>query len=397
MDNQEIDQLKYDWEVQHYMDLPGMEIYEEVEDADESFCNCFHYTSMDTFWSMVGSDLMFARNVRFSNDSEEYKLGKEIVERLLTFPNEEEQDLYMICFCTKRDLLSQWREYGRSGVCLGFDLSGEEYYTILSNSQTEKLNKENHQFESFEKYAIPKHAGHKECECVYLYARILRVFYVGKKYKSIKKKYKLINERLVDRELPKDKYLHYMIPYIKHKGFKEENEARLIFNLEPENTEYQINYLEEGGIKKPYIKVEFGEIKQKRENDCTLIVDHIEDFENEFEKGIEKIKKDLKINILVDFVNKHSKGQIIIGCSEKQKEIFERIDYLVQPWNFLNPNKKIKVWCKGHLPIREITIGPCPNKEDIREGILHYIRNVYWLKYVEVKCTQIPYREKRIQ
>lgn len=397
MEKMEREGLKVDWETQHYMDLPEMKIYEAVEEADSRFCNCFHYTSMEKFWSMVGSDLMYARNVCFSNDSEEYKLGKRIIDKLLKFSNEENQDLYMICFCTERDLLSQWREYGKGGVCLGFDLSGEDYYTILNNAQTEKKNTGNSAFKGFEKYAIPEHAGYGESKCIYLYAKLLKVFYIGKKYKKIKKKYKMIDQRLVSSELHRDKYMRYMIPYIKHEGFREEAEARLVFNIEPENMEYQVNYLEEDGIKKPYIKVEFGEIEEKQADDCEIIADHIEEFSAEFGREIQKINKILNINISVRTVNKHSRGQIIIGCSAKQKEIFERIDHLVQSWNFKKTDKKIKVWCKGHLPIREITIGPSLNKKEIKEGILHYIQNVYWLKYVDVRCTDIPYRDKRIR
>ena len=395
LENVEKNNLRKDWEAQHYMDLPEMKIYEAVGEADKNFCNCFHYTSMETFWNMINSDLMYARNVRFSNDSEEYKLGKKVIDKLLKFPNEEEQDLYMICFCTQRDLLSQWREYGKNGVCLGFDLSGEDYYTIMNNKQTEEQNSINMTYVGYEKYAIPEHAGFGLSKCVYLYAKPLKVFYIGKKHKIMKEKYKIINERLVDSELPKDKYMHYMIPYIKHEGFREEAEARLVFKIEPENMEYQTNYLIEGGIKKPYIKVEFGEIEEKRKENCEIIADHIEDIGNQFGKSIKKIEKRLNISISVTSVNKHSQGQIIIGCSKNQKEIFEIIDDLVRPWNYVNPDKRIKVWCKGHLPIREITIGPNPNKKEVKEGILHYIKNIYWLKYVDVKCTNIPYREKR--
>lgn len=322
-------------------------------------------------------------------------LGKKIIDKILGFPNEEDRDLYMVCFCTEKDLLSQWREYAKGGVCLGFDLSEEDYYTILNNTKTEKGNIESHEFVEFEKYAVPSHGGISASKWVYAYTRLLKVFYIGKKYKGIQKKYKVIDKRLVGSEIPRDKYMHYMIPYIKHKGFSEENEARLVFEINPDNMEYQINYLEEAGIKKPYIKVEFGEIEAKKKDSCKIIVDHIEDFDGEFRNALKLIQEDAGVEISTEVVNKHSRGQIIIGCCNKQKEIFERIDAIVQPWNFTNPEKKIKVWCKGHLPIREIIVGPNLNKEEIREGILHYIQNIYWLKYADVKCTEIPYREKR--
>lgn len=385
--------IKENWEMQHYINFPEKKIYEIVEKNGTSFCDCYHYTTMDTFWNMIKSDLMYARHVRFSNDSKEYKLGEKIIDQILEYKNEENWDFYMICFCTKRDLLSQWREYAKGGVCLGFDLSDEEFYSILCNEETQKLNEKNSVAKELVKYTIPQHGGNDEKKCVYNYAKLLKVFYVGKKYKKIRKKYKLIKD-MVEVDM-RDKYMHYMIPYIKHKGFKEEEEARLVFSVEYDDAEYQVNYLEEGGIKKPYIKVEFGQVEEKNREDCTITVDHIGDFNIKFNKEISQIEKEESVSISVHTINKHNNGQIIIGCCKKQKEIFERIDYWLQEWNFKHPEHQISMWCKGHLPIREITIGPCLNIKAVQEGIQHYIDNIYWLKYAKVRCSSIPYREKR--
>lgn len=387
--------LKEMWEEHHYMNLLGLKIYDEVSEECEQFSNGFHYTTLETFWNMVKSDLMFARNVRFSNDSEEYKLGEKIINEILLMPNEEEQDLYMICFCTEKNLLSQWREYAKNGVCLGFDLAEEDYYSIRNTSQTEELLKTDSYFKDYEKYGIPAHGRYDKEKWVYTYAKLLKVFYVGEKYDEIKLKYKKINDMLTDDELPADKFMHYMIPYIKHKGFKEESEARLIFKLENQNREYQVNYLEEDGLKKPYIKLEFGKIEEKKQEKCIIKIDHIGEFSAEFQDYVQTIEEDLDLTIDIENVNEHTNGQIIIGCCKKQQEIFERLDAVVSAWNYSNPKRKIKLWCKGHLPIREIMVGPGPNKNEVRESIQHYIRNVYWLKYVDVECSDIPYREKK--
>lgn len=384
--------LKTYWNEQHYFNIPGMQIYTGLDDIDEKFCNCFHYTSMSTFWNIVQSDLMYATHVRFSNDNEEYKLGQSIIEEVLSHKTKETQDVYMICFCTKRDLLSQWRDYGRGGVCLGMDLTGEEFYTIQNNNLARGLNEK----DNSNKYKIPSHGAIEEKEHVYQYAKALKVYYIGKNHSGIEKKYKKINKMLTSSEIPKDKYMRTMIPYIKHSGFKEEKEARLIFQVSPDDSIYQINYMESSSIKKPYIKVEFGEIAEKQQSvRCIIHADHIEEFIDDFNDCVEWIENDCNVIIEKNIVNKHSNGQIIIGCVDKQQEIFERLDVAVSEWNYKHPDKIIKIWCKGHIPIREIMVGPCQNREDIKEAIMHYVSNVFWLKYVNVKCTKIPYRDNK--
>lgn len=394
MDKSEKIELRKEWETYHYFNF-DKPIYEKQEETDESFCNCFHYTSLETFWNMVESDLMFARNVCFSNDSEEYKLGKKIVDSIFPSSNDEEQDLYMICFCLERDKLSQWREYARNGVCLGFDTTIEDYYTILNNKQTELKNKNSGILNGYERYGIPEHAGCREVKGVYRYAKLLKVFYVHKSRRDIEEKFEYVKGILTSSESPKDKYSHHMIPYIKHEGFHEENEARLVFKIDSRDSEYQVNYLNEGGMKKPYIKVEFGEIEEKKGYECEIIFDHIEEIDTKLIECIEELQKVYNIKISTKSVVKHINRQIIIGCCEKQKEIFEKLDKIVSNWNRKHGDSKIIIWCKGHLPIREITVGPSHNKEEIKESIQHFINNVYWLKYVDVQCTDIPYREKR--
>ena len=376
------------WNQQHYFNIPGMKIYKKIGDIDRKFCNCFHYTSMTTFWNIIQSDIMYATHVRFSNDNEEYRLGESIIEKVISYTNENIQDVYMICFCTQRDLLSQWRDYGRGGVCLGMDLSNEDFYTI-QNNETTLIKYDN-------KYEIPEHGAVTGKELVYKYAKALKVNYVDNDYSKISKKYKKIKKMLTSSEVPKDKYMRTMIPYIKHIGFKEEKEARLIFQISPDDSMFQVNYMQNGSFKKPYIKVEFGEIAEKKQKKkCIIYADHIQDFIDDFNECVDWIEKDCNIVIEKQIVNEHSNGQIIIGCSENQQEIFERLDFVVDEWNYKNPGKKIKIWCKGHIPIREIMVGPWQNRDDVREAIMHYTNNIFWLKYVDVRCTEIPYRENK--
>ena len=395
---EEYEDCKKQWEEAHFIDYPEKKIYIPVETDGRKMCNCYHYTTLNNFWNMVNSDVLYARHVRFSNDSEEYRIGQKIIEKILNIEDEEQPDFYMLCFCRKDNLLSQWREYAKGGVCLGFDLEEEEYYTILSNSETVENSVNSGKTLSEARYLVPETAESIEKKYNYAYAKPLKVFYVGKKDKKIKKLYEKARQIYGDnKEAPTDKNMRLLIPYIKHKGFKEEEEARLIFQPLPYAHKFQVNYMDDNGVKKPYIKVEFGIAEEKNSDICTIVFDHAEDFQSDYNNELGDLEKRLGggIQIRNKEVNRHNRGQVIIGCCSRQKEIFDHIDYIARQWNYIHPDKMVKIWCKGHLPIREITIGPCLNKEEVAESIAHYIRNIYWLKYAEIKCCGIPYRDKR--
>ena len=43
----------------------------------------YHYTKLDTLWKILGSDSLFARNIRFSNDFNEYLTGRDTIEKFV--------------------------------------------------------------------------------------------------------------------------------------------------------------------------------------------------------------------------------------------------------------------------------------------------------------------------
>lgn len=396
------EECRQQWEDSHFIGYPEKKIYRPVISNGSSLCNCYHYTTLNNFWSMVASDVFYARHVRFSNDSEEYQLGSKIVNDILGADNDIQRDFYMMCFCRKDNLLSQWREYAKGGVCLGFDLEDEGYFTILNNEEAkEELKRQAGDktvSENELRYGIPENSWTNKIKYSYAYAKPLQVFYVGENSKKIRKLYEKIEQIYgVNSEVPEDKNMRLLIPYIKHKGFKEEEEVRLIFQPAPYFHRFQVFYLNDAGVKKPFIKTEVGIAEEKSGNVCKIIFDHMEGFEIEYHRELDDLESNLGVDMRFEYenTNKHSKSQVIIGCCSKQKEIFYWIDKVAERWNLNNPDKKVRVWCKGHLPIREITIGPCQNKEEIAESVSHYIQNVYWLKYAEITCCSIPYREKR--
>ena len=114
----------------------------------------YHYAGLETAWKILESDVFLARNIRFSNDSEEYKRGGKIVkeyvqEQMVDGQKCKEleekmyrgiQMYYMVCFCEDGNLLSQWRGYAKDGVSFGMDFLEEQaenaqMFTVLNSSK----------------------------------------------------------------------------------------------------------------------------------------------------------------------------------------------------------------------------------------------------------------------
>jgi len=106
-----------------------------------------HYTDLAGFIGIVGNGQLWASNVAYLNDKEELEHGIKCAERALTgLANDRKMEIwkepikeafksvqeglmpntYATCFCTKPDLLSQWRGYGgqKQGIGLTFDIEG---------------------------------------------------------------------------------------------------------------------------------------------------------------------------------------------------------------------------------------------------------------------------------
>lgn len=384
--------LKRDWEEEHPVKMKnGKTLYNLTSKP------LYHYTQLSNFWNIIMSDHMYARHVRFSNDSEENKIGEEIINSILKGSKKVTPlEYYMLCFCEEPDLLSQWREYAKGGVSLKFDFSLLEYYTILNNTETTKkiseaAKSEDEKLKSM--YSVPETSNRDYKEFQRVYAKPISVFYVKKgEILLFKDRYDWLTEEFRgDAEKSISKYMRMLIPYIKHEGFNEEKEARLLFEEKVGYRTFQVGYLEdEEYVKRPYIRVEFGNAEEKFCEECQIYFYNIS---NRKQKEIKEILKG-NINITYHFFAKESlediDGEVVISSTKRQSEIFERVDYIVKRWNLKGANYKI--WCQGHLPIREIMVGPCKNKEEVKESITQYIRGVYWLKYVDVKTSEIPYR-----
>lgn len=112
----------------------------------------FYYTSTDTATKILTNGEIWATNVRFMNDSEEFINGlKEIAdltnnqliqESVNNLMDTDYIKYYTLSFCEREDALSQWFMYAKeSGVSLemNFDEYGKEFeYTLCENETSSK-------------------------------------------------------------------------------------------------------------------------------------------------------------------------------------------------------------------------------------------------------------------
>lgn len=410
---QDIEQTIFSWESDHSLEVDKKKIFKHYKDK-----LYYHYTSLETFWKIVEDDIFHARNVRFSNDIEEYQFGEIIIKKYRKKDTKNEaykKDCYMICFSEEDNLLSQWREYAKGGVAIGFDFSIPCVFTILNNDKTTFENSKNidHGYDGLTEET--KCYYHSSCNLhmgfLYKYSKPINVLYAQHKQKD---EYEIIDGTLtfdnivtaIGEIIKKgdDKHinslLNNLIPYIKHADFKDEKEARMLFYINFNDRPYKTCYLDSKGVKIPYIKIAYGDPSEGM-NDCQdiLISDQIS---NKLKKDIIKYCKTKKIKVKKIFEEKDEKERfkkcrIIVSNGCNQKEVFFEIQNIVEdPMHRMDEkNKNLCIWCKGHLPIRTITIGPSYNKRFIKESIEHYKESLYWLYYVDVIESETPYRSKK--
>lgn len=136
----------------------------------------YYYTSTDTMRYVLTGGNIFATNIRYMNDSQEYINGlKELynlsqnenlvrewikqeqldenlwnkLQNVFTSQNleenKQEMEYYSISFCKKNDLLSQWAIYAKeSGVSIKMNFEEQErVYNFFTNSDDEKSDNKN--------------------------------------------------------------------------------------------------------------------------------------------------------------------------------------------------------------------------------------------------------------
>ena len=366
----------------------------------------YHYAGLETAWKILDSDVFLARNIRFSNDSEEYKRGGKIVKEYVQEHMDDGQKCkeleekmyrgiqmyYMVCFCEDGNLLSQWRGYAKDGVSFGMDFLEEQaenaqIFTVLNSSKNRGDDNE-------ERYKYNN-------EYLRLVEMPYRVFYTEEE-----KLDKTLREALdgFDNDDSRLDMIFGMIPFIKDKGFHEEAEYRILFDMgslgktEAENRvtiAKKIEYLEKDHIKLPNIAIEVGDGEKKgKEAECITVGKQLRKMYSPIWKTTKEllIEKMKELRVRCEFVE--NKDYIYIGEGKNQEQIMRVLEEILQqngiPIDFENG---VKIWCRGHLPIREIIIGPGMKQEKLNESFKHYARNTYWLRYADIKNSRLPLQE----
>lgn len=297
-----------------------------------------HYTSLEVLFNILEGDSIWAANVRFSNDAME--------ERILKSENPHMRDDYIICFCSEGDALSQWRGYCHAGgASIKFKLNGPKEYSIL-HADYETTGK----YEIYENVPIPVLYTNTETDADIRKNEIQQ---------TIQKKATGIT-------------LEDVIPYLKNEMFYEEKESRLVFANIKGNLSECIRFRKlENGVKVPYMIVKSGDIgKMNRRK--TMDISRYTDGD---------------ILELLD-----DQGEIWLeeglNLEKKYFELLERIQKL-KAQNSKKGN--VDIYCKGHLPIKEIIVAPTYDRERIAEQVERFCKSKYWLSNVKVKQSKIPY------
>ena len=370
----------------------------------------YQYRTLDSFWAIISSDSFWATNARFSNDLEEQSLGYRKVIELMETEEIKERDLigdcYIVCFCDENDKLSQWRGYASEGVSIGFDFTNIRPFYIPEKNG-----------ENYHKY----------------YNSCYKVQYIDEQT-SLVEFADMFDLSIVHNRI-NNEYLKNcagdIIPYVKHKGFYEEAETRLVFSGSCMDMSKCIRYRENSKMKVPYIVVKMGEEESQKSRCCVVRINMKAPFSQKVKTVLEmELGKAVSIVICTEINQgslddkscygctlretyqvgiKSNKRQCRYSCGgksscyvEERNEIYisdckQQEDIFWKVYNALQRQAElidIKIWCEGHLPIRSVTVSSMRGKEEIAENIRHYCKNHYWLKFVEVECSKTPYRSE---
>ncbi len=181
-----------------------------------------HYTSQESFYQMFKNyieriDLnseseeplyinIFASQIQYLNDKQEYKEGLLVISDEKVSADNLTDSIFVVCFCGKEDLLSQWKYYGKNcGIAIEFDFDEETVLCWYSKDGEEKI--------LDTKYWIVN-KPHK-------------VFYDEHK-ENFNKIFKVIKNAGRKDETVKEA-ANIFIPYCKNSAFEEEDESRMVF------------------------------------------------------------------------------------------------------------------------------------------------------------------------
>lgn len=301
----------------------------------------YHYTSLEVLFNILDNDAFWASNVRFSNDSMEEKM----LDKASCI-----KDDYIICFCSENDVLSQWRGYCyNGGGSIKLNLRGPVNYSILHAD-----------YDTSRQYKIYENAP-------------LPVAYVSPQMHP-QQRVKTLEAILKSKSNGSNIQMEDIAPYLKNGKFYEEKESRLVFsNLNGDLSKCIRFRTLQNGVKVPYIVVKNDNIG-KMNGSCIVDMKQFTDDE------LYRYKKIRKAIWVPEGTDQESKYYDILSRIEQYEA--KHSDEPLCP---------LRVFCRGHLPIEEITVAPTYDSDRIVEQIERFCMSKYWLRQVKVKKSEIPY------
>lgn len=221
----------------------------------------YYYTTTDTMSHIITKGDIYATNVRYLNDSDEYINGLREVRNLLSdadeygFHNLKEcakdvvasneyqkikgqvSDIYSISFSESSDLLSQWHMYAKeSGVQIKMNFDDAKEYKYYCQPGDNVKNAKTKEFEKKSVYYLTK-IGMPLNEYEEDGRKVLDEF-----------------QRILDENKEILSTWKMLAPFIKNYGFRQEREVRAVFQAN--QNELPIAYRNDRGVLKPFLDIE---------------------------------------------------------------------------------------------------------------------------------------------
>lgn len=231
----------------------------------------YYYTTAETMRYILKNGDIFATNINYLNDSEEYINGLKELRNILCDKKlapeyadkaaerlkkddayqsvlQESNHIYSISFSKEKDLLSQWFMYSKeSGVRLKLNMPKEGLKNFKVHRKKRVIDKE------------PDLEIDGECKAVHYFTRIGME---DDEYEEEAKEIVKVIKNYVDCNKLSDVDAYILpiwsryAPYIKNYEFRQENEVRLIFrSLRPDGQTPYVQYRNAGGVLIPYLDI----------------------------------------------------------------------------------------------------------------------------------------------
>jgi len=114
----------------------------------------YHYTDLAALCGIVGSHDLWLTHSRYCNDEQELEHGAAVARTVLaemraaavaaadharvrfldlvlaSLEDTTSRDVYVCCFCTRQDLLTQWRTYGANGTGVSLEFDAQQFFAV---------------------------------------------------------------------------------------------------------------------------------------------------------------------------------------------------------------------------------------------------------------------------